>query len=101
MSELSSEIPSKVIGLKSDIAYVDRHAVRTIITNDKEEIVLIYVKRGNYYKIPGGGIEVNEDHHLAAEREAMEETGCKVKINQRIATVEEWWNWLRILGRWI
>lgn len=30
--------------------------------------------------MPGGGIEEDEDHRLAAEREALEETGCEVKI---------------------
>ena len=75
-------IASKVIGSKqANINYTDRHAVRTIVPSaDKSKIALIFVQKGQYYKLPGGGIELDEDHGIAAEREALEETGCKVKI---------------------
>ena len=67
--------------VKSHRQYTDRHAVRTIVLSaNKSKIALIFVQKGQYYKIPGGGIELDEDHGLAAEREAFEETGCKVKI---------------------
>ena len=106
----TSTTPSKTIGLKSPTTtYTNRHAVRTIISNPNNDnkIILIHVQKGNYYKLPGEGIEMDDpNHHLAAEREAMEETGCKVKIATAtttttndnnseydyIATVEEWRN---------
>jgi len=75
-------VASKVIGSKqANVRYTDRHAVRTIVLSaDKSKIALIFVQKGQYYKIPGGGIELDEDHGFAAERETLEETGCKVKI---------------------
>ena len=84
----------KIIGVKAEgIQYVDRHAVRIITKSDKDEIVIIYAKKGNYYKLPGGGVEKGEDHRLAGEREAMEETGCKVTLDQDcFAVTEEWRN---------
>ena len=45
--------------------------------------------------MPGGGVEVGEDHRIAAVREAEEETGCRVSIvgnGDCFATTEEWRN---------
>lgn len=63
------------------------------LTNSAE-IAIIYVKKGNYFKLPGGGIEEDEDHHIAAQREVEEETGAKVLVRQVdcIATTEEFPN---------
>ena len=85
---------SKVIGVKAeDVHYVDRHAVRIITASDKGEIVIIYVKKGNYFKLPGGGVEKGEDHRIAGERDAKEETGCKVILDRDcFAVTEEWRN---------
>jgi 8-oxo-dGTP diphosphatase len=94
MDTSASKRPSKTIGVqKKDLNYVERLAVRAITKNDKDEIIIIYAKRDNYYKLPGGGIESDEDHKLAVEREAMEETGCSVHVKgDCIAQVEEWRN---------
>ena len=96
---------SKTIGSRtSNVKYIDRYAVRLLITNAAtSELALIFVQRGSYYKLPGGGIEADEDHSVAAMREAEEETGCKIKIlgleqgkeNEHencLATTEEWRN---------
>ena len=84
----------RAIGVKAEgVQYVDRHAVRIITKSDKDEIVIIYAKKGNYYKLPGGGVEKGEDHRIAGEREAMEETGCKVTLDRDcFAVTEEWRN---------
>lgn len=84
----------KTIGVKAEgIQYVERRAVRIINKSDKDEIIIIYAKKGNYYKLPGGGVEKGEDHRLAGEREAMEETGCKVTLDKNcFAVTEEWRN---------
>jgi 8-oxo-dGTP diphosphatase len=89
-----SETPSKTIGLqKNNVKYVERRAVRAITKNEKDEIIIIYAKKDNYYKLPGGGIEGDEDHKIAVLREAMEETGCEVRVTgDCIAEVEEWRN---------
>ena len=87
-----TESASKVIGVQAEhIHYVDRHAVRIITTNDQGEIIIIHVKNGNYYKLPGGGVEKGEDHRIAGEREVKEETGCKVILDRYcFAITEEW-----------
>jgi 8-oxo-dGTP pyrophosphatase MutT (NUDIX family) len=99
MSTAAAKIPSKVLGTKSDITYTERLAVRIVTKNDKDEIIILHVKKGNYYKLPGGGIEADEDHRIAAQREAMEETGCKVSLEgECMAKVEEWRNDLHQLS---
>jgi 8-oxo-dGTP pyrophosphatase MutT (NUDIX family) len=88
---MHSKMPSKTIGTKLDITYNERLAVRVIVMNEKDEIIIIHAKNGNYYKLPGGGIEADEDHGVAGQREAMEETGCKVDLQSNcMAEVEEW-----------
>ena len=41
-------------------------------------IALVYSKKENYYKFPGGGIKDNEDKAAALTREVREETGLVV-----------------------
>jgi len=86
--------PSKVIGTKqADLRYVDRNAVRVIVCNPSQEIIILYASKDGYYKLPGGGVEADEDHRISGEREAMEETGCKTVMDAEcIATSEEWRN---------
>ncbi|KAK4548759.1 hypothetical protein LTR36_008532 [Oleoguttula mirabilis] len=95
----SSATARKVIGSKQDREYVERTAVRLIIYNGRGEIVILSVAKGSYLKLPGGGIEGEEDHTVAAEREAMEETGCRVSVgNECIGVCEEWRNDLHQLS---
>ncbi|KAK6330806.1 hypothetical protein TWF718_003005 [Orbilia javanica] len=88
-------VPSRTIGIKADdIEYQDRLAVRVIVQREEsDKIIIIHVKKGNYYKLPGGGVEGDEDYQLAATREVLEETGCKASIETEcIGAVEEWRN---------
>lgn len=69
----------RTIGIRQpDVLYLDRHAVRFVALNTCGDIAVIYAEKGNYYKLPGGGIEKDEDHHDAAQREVEEETGAAV-----------------------
>lgn len=61
-----------------------RKAARTVIIDDNDLVALISVRDGEYYKIPGGGIEEGESEEQAALREALEETGCQVEIIKKI-----------------
>jgi len=91
--------PRKVIGAKEDRGYVERVAVRIVLHNEANEVVIVWAEKGNYFKLPGGGVEDSEHHLLAVEREAMEETGCKVRVRKDcIAVSEEWRNELHQLS---
>ncbi|KAH6854283.1 NUDIX hydrolase domain-like protein [Chaetomium sp. MPI-CAGE-AT-0009] len=84
--------PPKVIGIeKPGVSYTDRHSARVVAFNDKGEVAIIFAKRENYYKLPGGGIEPGEDHEAAAKREFREETGGLIKLrgNGCVATTKE------------
>ncbi|WP_449537715.1 NUDIX hydrolase [Ferdinandcohnia sp. Marseille-Q9671] len=57
---------------------------------DNQKVVLIERNRDGqiYYVFPGGGVEIGETPELAAEREAFEELGVKVKVNECFHKVE-------------
>lgn len=54
-----------------------RPSARGIILNGNI-IALVYSKKENYYKFPGGGIKENEDMKSALIREVREEVGLNV-----------------------
>jgi 8-oxo-dGTP pyrophosphatase MutT (NUDIX family) len=58
----------------------ERPSVRSIIINDGK-IAMVYSKKYNYYKFPGGGIEKGETHEQALLRETLEEAGLVVIKN--------------------
>lgn len=51
-----------------------RPSVRAVIIKDGK-IAMVYSKKYNYYKFPGGGIEADECMEDALIREVLEETG--------------------------
>ncbi len=62
----------------------------SVILIENDEVVLIKRVRDGitYYVFPGGGIEEGESPEAAAKREALEELGVKVKLNECIAKVQ-------------
>ena len=71
---------------KGDLNVRARSSV-VIIEND--QVLLIERNWGGviYYVFPGGGIEEGEDRESAAKREALEELGVEVYVNECIAEV--------------
>jgi 8-oxo-dGTP diphosphatase len=65
-----------------------KKAARVVFFDADENVPIIDVRNGEYYKIPGGGIEENETAEQAARREALEESGCAVEILQKIGEHE-------------
>ena len=62
-----------------------RNAARTVIVDKANKLIaLIKVRDGEYYKIPGGGVDDGETEESAAIREAMEESGCGIEIIDKI-----------------
>lgn len=63
----------------SDISHYDlRESSRGLVINGNT-LALLYVSNFNYFKLPGGGIEKDENIEIAFTRETLEEVGCKVK----------------------
>lgn len=66
-----------------------RYGARGIIMNSKGQIAIFNKRAKNEFKLPGGGIDEREDPKSAFEREALEETGCKLKNVELIGIIEE------------
>ncbi|GAB7331398.1 hypothetical protein MBLNU13_g02821t2 [Cladosporium sp. NU13] len=85
------------------VDYERRTAVRCLIVNNGQ-ICIIHVKKGvydicqklviaisdkpatgNYYKLPGGGLEPDDPNNtIACQREALEKTGCEVDVRPEL-----------------
>jgi 8-oxo-dGTP pyrophosphatase MutT (NUDIX family) len=75
--------------------YSLREAARAVVVDDDNAIALLHVTRDHYYKLPGGGIEGDEDASEALERELLEEIGTTAEIVANLGTVQEYryyWN---------
>jgi ADP-ribose pyrophosphatase YjhB (NUDIX family) len=91
--ELIREINDSDIGYtcKSEgIAYKLRKASRTIVLDAFGKIALLYVSKNNYHKLPGGGIEADEDIEIALNREVMEEVGVKIHVLGEVGMIIEY-----------
>jgi len=71
-----------------------RKAARGVMTNEKGEVALMWIEKYKMYKLPGGGVNENEDIHDGLRRELLEETGCHAQVGEEIGiTIEfrdEW-----------
>ena len=66
-----------------------RFASRGIIINDEGKIAILNKRKKNEYKLIGGGIEAYEDKEKAFLREAREETGFEIEIDDFLGTTIE------------
>ena len=67
-----------------------RLGARGIVVRDDGEIAIFNKVKKNEFKLPGGGIENDEDPKEAFKREVLEETGCVVEIVKELGIVEEY-----------
>lgn len=56
---------------------ISRPSARAIIFRE-DKLLLVYSKKYNYYKLPGGGVESGESHKDTLLREVCEETGYQI-----------------------
>lgn len=66
-----------------------RTAARAVVFDDGNKIGLLYVKKRDYYKLPGGGIKEGEDIKIALDRECKEELGTEIKVIKEIGSIVE------------
>lgn len=71
-------------------SYPIREAVRAIVLDDEDKIAVLHVSNKEYYKLPGGGIEGEENHLLALQRECEEEIGCAVEVLEEVGSIVEY-----------
>lgn len=67
-----------------------RQAARLVLFNDIGEVALLCSLKHGTHKLPGGGIEAGESFEQAVKREAIEEAGCEVALqNGEIVQIVE------------
>ncbi len=66
-----------------------RYGARGIIFNKDGKIAILNKTLKNEYKLIGGGIEKGETPTEAFIREALEESGCVIKIDKLLGIIEE------------
>lgn len=76
--------------------YPLREAARAVVLDKNGMIALLYVSKGNYYKLPGGGIESMEDTLSALQRENLEEIGCEIEVGKEVGSVLEYRKFAKI-----
>ena len=87
--ELIKEIYDDAETPYMDCTYRIRKASRAVVMNDRDEIALLFVTKGNYHKLPGGGIKSGETIYDALKREVEEEVGAFLEdIKELGITVE-------------
>jgi 8-oxo-dGTP pyrophosphatase MutT (NUDIX family) len=67
-----------------------REAVRAVVVNDSGQVALLNVSKRGFHKLPGGGIESDEDNTEALAREVLEEIGCEIEIVAELGEVIEY-----------
>ncbi|WP_179218687.1 bifunctional GNAT family N-acetyltransferase/NUDIX hydrolase [Saccharibacillus sp. O23] len=67
-----------------------RQAARAVLADAEGRIALMRVERDDYHKLPGGGIEGDEDAYAALRRELQEEVGANIEIGEAIGMTIEY-----------
>jgi 8-oxo-dGTP pyrophosphatase MutT (NUDIX family) len=89
--ELLAELSDADFGMKTGKInnYKLRRTARTVMLNQKGQVLLTYFRNTNDYLLPGGQIE-NESVVECAKREVMEETGYNMRITRDLGVIIEY-----------
>lgn len=63
-------------------------AVRAVIIGENNQIPILKIGGGEYYKIPGGTVEDGENETEALAREIKEDAGCEARVIREIGKFE-------------
>ena len=76
--------PAVTFGLNVSSRITKRPRVRTFVTNEYGEVLLLrdVISKKNQWTFPGGGVEKGESLPACAQRELHEETGIKVSTSK-------------------
>lgn len=91
--KLIREITEKDITNKEnyeETSYKVRKASRAVVFNEENKIAILNVSNDNYHKLPGGGIERDEDIITALRRELIEEVGAEVDVLNELGMIIEY-----------
>ncbi len=67
-----------------------REASRGIFKDEYNLIPILFVSKHNYFKLPWGWIELQENEEQALIRECKEEIGCQIEISWKIWKIIEY-----------
>lgn len=73
-----------------DENYIFRSASRVVVRDGAGRIALLHVRKQQFYKLPGGGVEEGESVIAAVIRECVEELGSKVEIESELGSILEY-----------
>lgn len=74
---------------KEGIDYKKRKAVRAVVFDNENKTALLNVAKHSYHKLPGGGVEEEENLPETLNRETLEEIGCSVEIIGEVGKIIE------------
>lgn len=89
------EITEKDLGIDSAEEILERtfklrKSARGVVLNKDNDVSIQFVGKKNYYKLPGGGVEVGETVEGALRREIIEEVGCNISIENNLGITIEY-----------
>lgn len=68
-----------------------RVSLKALIRNDKNQILMVQEKKGDF-SLPGGGWDYEEDLHTAIERELFEEVALTSSFTEEVITAIPFYN---------
>ena len=88
--KLIKTIQFKDLGQEEADKFEVRRAARAVVFDNDKNIGILYVGKHNYHKLPGGGLEGEENIIEALKRECLEEIGCNVEPFKEVGEIIEY-----------